>query len=54
MANLIHNLREQYLTILADAMMKALKEEANVYLTDQEYFVLRDKVADALRGQIRI
>lgn len=45
-----NELREEF----ADIMLKALKDEAGFYPTEQDYYKLKEKFMDALQGHITI
>jgi hypothetical protein len=50
----IHKLREELRYEMAEIMLLALKKEGGVYLSNEAYYKLIEKVADALRGEITV
>jgi hypothetical protein len=46
----IHRLREELLSEYADVMLLALRKEAGVILTTEEFCKAKEKVMDAIKG----
>ena len=46
----IHRMKEQLLERYADIMLLALRKEAGVLLTTDEYYKAKEKVMDAIKG----
>lgn len=47
-------LKEELLAELAEAMIVTLKNEGGIYPTEQEHYKLKEKLMDALQGNIRV
>jgi hypothetical protein len=50
MTSLAHRLREQLLEEYAEIMLIALRKEAGVFLSTDEFYKAKDRVMDALKG----
>ena len=50
MTDRCHQLREELLAEYADIMLLALRKEAGVFLTADEFYKAKEKVMDALKG----
>ena len=46
----VHRLRDRLLEEYADIMLLALRKEAGVLLTTDEYYKAKEKVMDAIKG----
>lgn len=54
MTDSAHQLAERLRDEMVEIMIAALKKDGAVYLTDDEYYRLREKLGDAIRGEIRL
>lgn len=54
MSTTVYNLKERIREELAEIMLQAVRKEAGVALTEKEHYRLKEKLMDALMGEVTI